>query len=67
MKRPATSATLLLSLGCRALLLCCGAWVALTALRALAGEAAASAEHGLLKQVLLACMAPLSLVGLACW
>lgn len=56
-----------LSLGSRVLLLCCAAWVALTTLRAVATEAAAWSEHGLLRKLLLALSAPLSVVGLASW
>ena len=58
---------MLLSLGSRALLLCCAAWVALTALQAVAREAAAWSEHGLLRKLLLVLTAPLSSVGLASW
>lgn len=67
MKPAMLAPPMLLSLASRALLLCCAAWVAAAVLRALAGEAAAWAEHGVLKKLSLACVAPLSLIGLSSW
>lgn len=67
MKPASLTPSVLLSLASRALLLCCAAWVAAVVLRALAGEAAAWGEHGIVKKLSLACVAPLSMVGLSSW